>query len=929
MAIPGPPALLGRARELALLDRLVEDARNGRSSVLVVRGEPGVGKTALLNHVTATASDLRIAQISGAESEMELAFAGVHQLCAPMLDRLDSLPAPQREAISTAFGLREGRPPDRFLVGLAALTLLAESAAKLPLVCVVDDVQWLDSASVQTLSLVARRLDADPIAMIFAVRESEDKRELEGLDGFPELVLTGLDDRHSRQLLETAMPGRMDDRVRERILAEARGNPLALLELPRDRPPAALAGGYSLVGGDRPLIGRVERSFAAQLQTLPSDTRLLLLVAAADPVGEAALLWRAATRLGLGVEVAEPAETAELISIGARVRFRHALVRSAVYHSASLRDRRRVHGALADAIDPRVDSEHRAWHRAQAAAGPSEEIAAELERSADRAQARGGVAAAAAFLAHATDLTPDPEDRARRALAAAQAKLDAGAPGAALALLAVAEAAQTDELQRARIDLLRSQIAFARHRGGDAPALLLDAARRLRDLDPELSRETYVEALMSSVFAGRFVWSEEDGPEGVARAARAAPPAPDPPRAVDLLLDALVKRFTAGYVAAAPQLLEAAREFRREDDEGVAAPRWYGIVGRIALELWDKDSWDELAAKKVEILRSEGALTLLPVALVYRAGVGVQAGRFDEADALLQEATAISNAVGALPPLDVQPVLAAHRGEEERTLRLVREIRRRATVRGEGRVIPVIQYALSVLHNGLGQWRDALAATGLALEHDDLGLYGYMLFERVEAAVRSGEPELAAESLRVLVTRAEASGTELALGVAARSRALLASGAEADTLYRAALAHLDRRRTDPMFARAQLVYGEWLRGEGRLSEAVEQLKHAHASFTRVGAAAFAERARRELVAAGEPVRAPAAAVSDTLTGQESYIARLAADGHTNQEIAAQLFLSPRTVEWHLGKIFAKLGITSRRGLPAALLARGANQPSEL
>ncbi|MFI5613301.1 AAA family ATPase [Amycolatopsis sp. NPDC051903] len=918
---PGP-VLLGRARELGLLDGLLAEVRQGHSSVLVVRGEAGVGKTALLNHVVTQAADLQVSHLAGAESEAELAFAGLHQVCAPHLGGLDRLPAPQRAALTTAFGLEPGSPPDRFLVGLAALTLLADAAAKNPLVCVVDDVQWLDSASVQTLSIVARRLRADPIAMVFAVREGEETSALTVLGRLPELVLTGLDDRDSRTLLASAMPGPMDERVRERILAEARGNPLALLELPHAASPAELGGGYGLVGDARALSGRIERSFADQLAALPAATRLLLLIAAADPVGEATLLWRAAETLGVGVDAASPAENAELVTIGRRVRFRHPLVRSAVYGSASVADRRRVHAALAGAMDPRIDGEHRAWHRGQAAAGPDETIAAELEATAERARARGGVAAASAFLADATELTPDPAVRARRALAAAQAKLAAGAPDAALALVAVAQSAPPEPVRQARIDLVRSQIAFAMHRGRDAPALLLAAAEHLRDLDPPLARETYLEALMAAVFAGRLVWAEDSGPAGMARAARSAPPAPRRPRAVDLLLDGLVLRFTEGYAAAAPALMEAVRQFLRDSDAGVAGLRWYGLVGRIALDLWDQQSWDDLAARQVQILREQGVLTLLPVALAYRAGVCVHAGRFDEAAALLEESDAISQATGAPPPLYIEPVLAAYRGEEERTLQLVRTSLHSATVRGEGRVIPIVQYAAAVLHNSLGQYREALAATDWAVEHDDIGMYGYGLLERVEAAARCGETGIATEAMEELVARADATGTEMALGVAARSRALLAKGDEADGLYRSAVEHLRRSKVGVLQARAQLLYGEWLRSERRRDDAVVQLRQARAVFRRVRADGFAERARRELVAAGEAVGVPTVALADRLTGQETYIAQLAAEGQTNQEIAAQLFLSPRTVEWHLGKIFAKLEITSRRGLRAALAGSG-------
>ncbi|MFI5613262.1 ATP-binding protein [Amycolatopsis sp. NPDC051903] len=912
------PVLFGRHRELEVLGAVLGELRQGHSAVLVVRGEAGVGKTALLKRAVAEAGDLQVVHVSGAESEAELAFSGVHQVCAPRLDLLGRLPAPQRSALTTAFGLTEGSPPDLFVVGLAVLTLLAEAAAEQPLVCVIDDAQWLDSASMRTLSIVARRLRADPVAMVFVVREGEQNADSACLERLPELVLAGLGDRAARALLTTTMPGLMDERVRECILAEARGNPLALRELPRAANLPAFAGGFRPGGHRRPLARRIERSFAARVSALPADTRLLLLIAAADPVGEAAVLWRAAELLGVPESAAKPAETAELITIGRRVRFRHPLIRSAVYESGGSTDRRRVHEALADALDPGADAEHRAWQRGQAATSPDEAIAAELERMAERARARGGVAAASAFLADATELTPDPVERACRALAAARAKLDAGAPDAALELLAQAQAAPPELMRQAQIELLRAQITFSLNRGRDAPALLLSAAEHLRELDPLLSRETYLEAMAASVFAGRLVWTQDSAPAGIARAVRSAPRAPSPPRAVDLLLDGLVLRFTTGYAAAAPGLIRAVRQFRRDSASGTAGLRGYGVISRIALDLWDQQSWDDLAARQVRILREQGVLRLLPVALANRAGVCVHTGRFDEAAALLEESDAITQVTGAPPPLYIEPVLAAYRGQEARTLQLVRTSLQSATARGEGFVIPIVQYAAAVLHNSLGQYREALAATDWAVEHDDLGMYGYALLERVEAAARCGETRIALDAMRELVGRADAAGTELALGVAARSRALLAGGAEADELYRTAIEHLERSEVDVLRARAQLLYGEWLHRERRRDDAANQLRRAYDTFRRVRADGFAERARRELVAGGEIVAAPKASPAEQLTGREITIAQLAAEGHTNSDIAAQLFLSPRTVEWHMGKIFGKLGIASRRKLKAAL-----------
>jgi AAA ATPase domain len=557
----------------------------GESSVLVVRGEAGVGKTALLAYVAEQASGCHVARIGGVESEMELAFAGLHRLCAPMLDGLDGLPGPQAKALRVAFGTQDGEAPDRFLVALAVLSLLAEAAEVEPLVCLVDDVQWLDRASAQTLAFVARRLLAERIAMVFAVREPNDLNDLTGL---PELVVAGLSDGDARSLLASAIPGRLDERVLDQIIAETRGNPLALVELPRGLTPAELAGGFGLPDA-RPLASRVEETFVQRVRTLPRETQRLLLLAAAEPVGDVSLLWRAAERLGIRGDAGRPAEAAALIELGIRVRFRHPLMRSAAYRAADFHDRQDVHRALAEATDPDIDPDRRAWHRAQAAAGPDEAVAEELERSADRAQARGGAAAAAAFLARAAELTPDPAGRGKRAVAAAQAKFEAGATDAALELLATAELAPLDELQRARLERLRAEIVFARTRGSDAPALLLDAARRLEPLDAAMARETHLEAMAAAMYAGRL--GGTPGIREAGEAARAAPAAPKPTRASDLLLDGLATRFTDGYAAGVPLLRKALGAFRSEEGLTARDVRWLWLACRLAEDLWDDELW--------------------------------------------------------------------------------------------------------------------------------------------------------------------------------------------------------------------------------------------------------------------------------------------------------------------------------------------------
>jgi DNA-binding CsgD family transcriptional regulator len=906
------PALPGRHREGGALDRLLANVRAGQSRVLVLRGEPGVGKTALIQYLLESASGCHATRSVGVESEMELAFSGLHQLCAPFLERLERLPSPQRDSLRTAFGLDTGQPPDRFLVGLAVLGLLSEVAEERPLICVVDDVQWQDRASVQSFAFAARRLQAKAVGFVFAVREPSEGHELAGL---PELMIRGLGDGDARALLDSVIPGRLDECVRDRIVAETRGNPLALLELPRGLTPAQLAGGFGLPDA-MPLASRIEQSFLRRLEQLPVETRRLLLAAATDPVGDPTLLWRAAGRLGLGIDAAAPATAAGLIELGTGVRFCHPLLRSATYRAATVSDRQAIHRAFAEATDPDADPDRRAWHRAHAAQGPDESVARELERSAGRAQRRGGVAAAAAFLERAAELTPDPARQGARALAAAQAKFDAAAPDTASELLATAAMAPLDELQRARLDRLRAQIMFARTRGSDAPRLLLDTAKRLEPFDIGLARETYLEALGATIFAGRL--SGARNLREAAEAAITAPPGSRPPRAIDLLLDGLATRFTEGYTASVSPLRRALDAFL-QDEPDAGDIRWLWLACPVAPEpvapdLWDDETWDRLTARAVALARDAGALAVLPVALTSRASFHVLAGEFATAAALVAEADATSNATGNTPLRYTSLLLAAWRGQEAPASQLIEADHRDATARGEGRAIGLAEHASAVLHNGLGQYRVALEAARRACEYEDLGFFGWSLAELVEASARADAPGEGAAALAQLEERAGAAGTSWALGMLARSRALLSGGEEADALYREAIDRLGRSRILVHVARAQLLYGEWLRREHRRVDARGQLHEAHETFSRIGAQAFAERAARELAATGEIMPRRTAQTRDYLTAQEAQIARLAADGHTNPEIGTQLFISPRTVEYHLRKVFTKLGVSSRREL---------------
>ena len=831
----GAPMLRGRRGECEALERLLDAARAGNSSVLVLRGEAGSGKTALLDFAAECAPDFRIARIVGVESEMELAFAGLHQLCAPMLDRIEHLPVPQRKALQVAFGLAEGAAPDRFLVGLAVLSLLAEAADAQPLACLVDDVQWLDRASVQVMAFVARRAVADQLALVFGVREPSDERELADL---PDLPVSPLGDSDAHVVLMSAIRGRLDDRVRDRIIAEARGNPLALLQLPHGFTPAELAGGFGLP--DAPAVpSRIEHSFRRQFQALPGDTRRLLVTAAAEPTGDVMLLWRAARQQGIETDAATPALAAGLVTLGAQVRFRHPLVRSAIYRSASSDQRRAAHRALAEVTDASSDPDRLAWHRAQAAAAPDEAVAEELERGADRAMARGGLAAAAAFLERAAELTPDPARRGVRALAAAQVELRAGAHGKAHAMLAMAQMGALGALDRARLERLHAQVAFSQRHGNDAPPRLLDAARHLAPLDPAMARETYLEALGAAVLAGRLGGS--GGVWEMADAARAAPAAPRP-RAIDLLLDGLTVRFTQGYSAAVPPLRRALAALRRIDaaDEGA---RWLWLACRVAADLWDDGTWHELADRQVQLARDAGALNLLPTALIYRASPAVHAGDFAAAAAMIDEAEAISRAAGTAPLQYTSLALAAWRGDETRVLELIRNSRDDALQRGEGRAITVAEYATAVLYNGLGRYGAALTAAQRVAEHDDLGLSGRALIELIEAATRTDNLDVATSALHRLDERARASGSDWVLGVAARSRALLTDGPAAEDLYREAVDRLQRTKITVYLARSRLVFGEWLRRQQRTLDAREQLRSAHQIFSRIGADAFAERAR--------------------------------------------------------------------------------------
>lgn len=918
------PTLLGREKEIAALDGLIARVRGGRGGALVLRGEAGVGKTALLDTVAARAEGTTVLRASGVEAEGELAFAAVHRMCAEMLEgSIDELPAPQGAAVRVAFGLSDaGAPPDPFLVGLGVLNRLSFAAVARPLVCLIDDAQWLDRISAQTLAFASHRLDADPVAVVFTIRDP-----IEPLRGLPEIHVKGLSPEDSRALLASRLPAPLDERVRERFIDEAHGNPLALLELPRAFSAAELAGGLGIEDPrSTPIVSLLDEGFGRRAEALPGDTRLLLLIAAAEPTGDPALLWRAAALLEIDPEAAAPAEAAELIGIGERVVFRHPAVRSAIYRAAEPTERRRVHRALAEATDAEVDPDRRAWHRANGTLGHDEEVAVELTQSAERAQGRGGMAASAAFLSQAAMLTDDPERRARLALASAHLNLMVGSTHEALALLSTAANAPLGDDDRARLDLAKIQLDYATGHDADDAHRLLAVAKRLEPIDADLALQTYMEAFGIGLIAGGL--DEDVDVVAIATAAEAASrlassPHGDPRR---LLLDGATRLVRDGHAAGARPLGDALADYRSAVDAHCAdgsisrdgsAARWFSLGVYSAISLWDHEAWDDLTAHQIEVIGMIGDLAMLGTALTSRAVMLMQVGEMDDASALAQEIEAAAEMTGSDLPRYVAIALAARRAPERDATDLLTSGIEAAQARGEGLGVAFLHWETAFLGNGLGRYEDALAAARLAMEHPG-GQPGLWLPELVEAAVRAEEPEGADEALRLLAAAAGASGTDWAAGVEARSRALLSSGHTAEALYMEAIERLGRTPARVDLARAHLLYGEWLRREGLRSRAREGLRTAHEMLEAIGLPAFAERAARELAATGERVRRRTPEARDDLTERESQIARLAAAGFSNRRIGEQLYISHRTVGYHLGKVFNKLGVENRAQLHAVL-----------
>jgi DNA-binding NarL/FixJ family response regulator len=899
--------LVGRSNEAEVLDALLVLARTGQGGAIVIHGEPGIGKTALIEHVVASATDFSVLRTVGNEAETELPYASLQEFFRSETDEVEQLPEPQRGAVELALGRIEGSAPDRLLVGLGLLNLLSLLSQKRPVLCVVDDSQWLDTPSAQAVAFAARRVSKEAVAFLFGARMLTDE-----VRGLPELTVAGLGDEDARELLQTAIPARLDDAVVDRLVAETHGNPLAILELPRGLTPPQLAGGFGLPVSVT-LAGQIEESYRRRLAKLSPDSRRLLLIVAADPTGDPAIIWRAADRLGIADESAEGPEDDGLIEFGDRVVFSHPLVRSAVYNAAAPRDRREAHRALAEASDRKTDPDRRAWHRARATVRPSEAVATELEASADRAQSRGGFAAAGAFLERSVALTVDPGRRAVRALRAAQAKRLAGALDAASGLAVIAERGPLEDLERAQLDALFGQIAFARSRGSEVSPLMLKAASRLERVDLQLARDAYLEAFIAAIFAGHL--AGEANLRAVAKAARALAPTDGPPRASDLLLQGLALLVADGYKAGVNALKNALSQFRGDDLSPDERLRWSWVAGGTAGFIWDHDTWDELTARQERLARDLGALSVLPVTLSTRVGACLFAGDVANARFLVDQVRTVTDASGSRRYPNAALFVAAFRGDESEARQLIETITKDSQARGEGLALTVALWAKAVLCNGSGQYEEAFrAATGAVRHPDDLWYRGWSAVEVIEAASRTNRAAQVRPAFELLAESTDASGTEWALAVQARCRALLSDDAEAEPFYLEALERLMPTRMQLDLARTRLVYGEWLRRQQRQRDARDQLRHAHGMFVEFEMSGFADRAEAELLATGQTIRKRTVETLLDLTSQETRISELAARGATNQDIAEQLFVSRATVEYHLTKVYRKLGVRSRTQL---------------
>jgi DNA-binding CsgD family transcriptional regulator len=921
--------LIGREAECVAIEGMLRLAVEGRSGSLVVRGEAGIGKTALLEHAQREAVGMRVTRWAGIESEVHLGFAALHYLLLPCIPRMDGLPAPQRGALGSAFGLVAGVSPDRFLIALATLTLLSEAAHEQPILVVVDDAEWLDQESAEVLGFVARRLDADPVVLLLAAREPAE-RDLP-FQMLPELRLPGLAQMQVRQLLESVAPGPVDGDVAHSIAAETGGNPLAIQEIAAQLSAEQLAGTSPL---PRPLpsSGSLREMYLGRVRELPADSQELLLLAAAGASSSAARIWNAATHLGIPADAAGPAEREQLLSVSPEMGFRHPLIRSAVYHGASAADRRRVHRALAETSTSENDADQRAWDYALAAPEPDEGIASALESSAVQARRRGGYVAAAACLTRAAELTPDPVRRADRLLKAAQAELVAGAPHRAQLLLDRMQTAPSNPLEQARAIGLQGRIRYARGQLSQTPAIFLQSARALLELDVRLARDTLLEGAEAAIWAGSLAGSQV---AEIADVAREVPIAPLSRRAaIDPLLDGLALRLAGDYPASVPPLQRGVSALLADDLTPEQGLRWRGLGALCASELFRSDAQEQLARKWVSLARSQGALILLPTALAYAAFVDVLAGRVAAAEGALAEAREIALATangGVLgSTLPVAALIAAWRGRATEVQTAVTQVMHESIEGGRGGTIALAEYARAVLENSFGNYSRAFGHASRVFRDSPFRLNSLVLPDLIEAAVRSGDLETAGSAADVLAKRAVAAATPWALGLLARSQALLVGGDDAEPFYQDAVDRLSTTAMVPDVARAHLLYGEWLRRQRRRRDSRVQLERALQLFDGIGAAGFSERARKELAASGSRTPTRSESPDEQMTPREAEIGRMAAEGLRNSDIAAQLFLSPSTVDYHLRHVYRKFGVTSRTQLARLLLEheqRDATRPS--
>ncbi|MBJ3809425.1 AAA family ATPase [Streptomyces flavofungini] len=892
--------LVARQDERRAIDQMVAEAAAGRGGSLVVAGEAGIGKSTLIDAATAALDEHAVLRTSGAEFEQDLLYAALYQLCAPVLDRRGKLPAVQREALEAVFGLGEQTSPEPLTVGLAVLGLLHEVARKRPVCCVVDDAQWIDDASRQVLVFVARRVEAERIAVVFAAR---DAATVPGLAALPRLPLAGLSHEDARRLLGTVTRSGLDAELVERILAEAAGNPLALLEFAHDDGPF----GVPRARPSLPRAGTVlEAQFVHRFEQLPPDTRSVVVLAAAEPVGDLALLRRAARLLKLDPEALSVAEDAGLLELGPQLRFRHPLVRSALYTSATPGLRRRVHGALAEATDPATDPDRQVWHRAHAVVEADENVASELERSAERARVRGGFAAAAAFMERAAQLTPGTGRQSGRLIAAARLRLQAGSPATARTLVARAELRLKDH-RRTQARLLRARIDFQLGHTPQATAALIDIAAQL---PPDQAREVYLEAFASIMY--------NDNQPGLLKNLGAALRKQDmprhPARPVDLLLQALMDQITLPVEEAVPAMLGAVTACRTSTGSFAGSPWRMNLVCQLILDLRDDKALREVTDRQVEAARSQGSLSTLPQALRYQALSRIAGGSLTEADGILTEAHALDEAAGTVRVVGVDLILAAFRGDAYH----YSEVKRLMGRDGQPSETAGEQFARAVLHNGLGNHEAALQAALAAQSRQQAGSYAIwgVYPELVEAAVRVGRPQEAAAAVHLLESLAHANPAPWAVAECLRAKALVGRDENRDALYREAVDYFARTGAHIYHARARLVYGEWLDSEGRPGEARVELRAAQKMLSAMGADAFAERAARRLRAAGERP-GPQDSADDplgVLTARERLIVNKVAEGGSSREVAAALFLSPRTVDTHLHNAYRKLGISSRQQL---------------